>query len=280
MVFMGGLLSISGWAELTEGNAFSLLCRPVRRLVEDRGFTQPTEPQQRIIPHILAGENVLLISPTATGKTEAAMLPVFHMFLMGGGRRPGISIVYITPLRALNRDILDRLTWWCNSLDIRLAVRHGDTSTRERDSQRRSPPDMLITTPETLQAVLLGRTLKRYLKAVKWIVVDEIHELADNKRGSQLSLALERLREITDEEPQLIGLSATIGSPEKVGQFLVGEGRDVMVFQVSMARETEFDIVYPEPGAEDYELATRLYTRPEVAARLRVMRDLIERHRT
>ena len=265
---------------MTDENAFSLLCRPVRRLVEDRGFTQPTEPQQRIVPHILAGKNVLLISPTATGKTEAAMLPILHLFLMDRGSRPGISIIYITPLRALNRDILDRLTWWCNSLDVRLAVRHGDTSSRERDSQRRSPPDLLITTPETLQAVLLGRKLRRYLRSVRWVVVDEIHELADNKRGSQLSLALERLREIAEEEPQLIGLSATIGSPEKVGQFLVGNGREVEIVPVPAVRETDFDIIYPEPGAEDYELAEKLYTRPEVAARLRVMRDLIEKHRT
>jgi len=265
---------------LTEENVFSLLCRPVRRLVEERGFTKPTAPQQSIIPHILAGKNVLLISPTATGKTEAAMLPVLHRFLMGGGHRPGISIIYVTPLRALNRDILDRLTWWCTSLDIRLAVRHGDTSTRERDSQRRSPPDMLITTPETLQAVLLGRTLKRYLRAVGWVVIDEIHELADNKRGSQLSLALERLREIAEDEFQLIGLSATIGSPDKVGQFLVGDGRQVEIVQVSAARETSLDIIYTEPEAEDYELASKVFTRPEVAARLRVMRDLIEGHRT
>jgi len=265
---------------MTEEDVFSLLCRPVRRLVEDRGFTKPTEPQQRIIPHILEGKNVLLISPTATGKTEAAMLPVLHQFLMGGGHRLGISIIYITPLRALNRDILDRLTWWCTSLDVRLAVRHGDTSTRERNSQRRSPPDMLITTPETLQAILLGRTLKRYLKAVKWVVIDEIHELADNKRGSQLSLALERLREISDDEFQLIGLSATIGSPEKVGQFLVGNARPVEIVQVSAARETSFDIVYTEPGADDYDLASKLFTRPEVAARLRVMRELIEKHST
>ncbi|MCW3992099.1 MAG: DEAD/DEAH box helicase, partial [Candidatus Bathyarchaeota archaeon] len=198
----------------------------------------------------------------------------------GGGRRPGISVIYITPLRALNRDILDRLTWWCNSLDVRLAVRHGDTSTRERNDQRRRPPDMLITTPETLQAVMLGRTLKRYLRSVRWVVIDEIHELADNKRGSQLSLALERLREIADEEFQLIGLSATIGSPEKVGKFLVGDGREVEIVQVSAARETSFDIVYPEPEAEDYKLASELFTRPEVAARLRAMRGLIEKHRT
>ncbi|MCW3992609.1 MAG: DEAD/DEAH box helicase, partial [Candidatus Bathyarchaeota archaeon] len=70
---------------MTEESSFSLLCRPVRRLLEDRGFTQPTAPQQSIIPHILEGKNVLLISPTATGKTEAAMLPVLHLFLMGGG---------------------------------------------------------------------------------------------------------------------------------------------------------------------------------------------------
>ena len=139
---------------------------------------------------------------------------------------------------------------------------------------------MLITTPETLQATLLGRTLKRYLQAVKWVVVDEIHELADNKRGSQLSLALERLREIAEEEFQLIGLSATIGSPEKVGQFLVGNGRPVEIVQVSASRETSFDIVYTEPEADDYELASKLFTRPEVAARLRVMRDLIEKHST
>ena len=265
---------------MTKGSSFSLLCRPVRKLVEDRGFEEPTEPQQRIIPHILEGKNVLLISPTATGKTEAAMLPVLHRFLMDSGSRRGISIVYITPLRALNRDILDRLTWWCNSLDIRLAVRHGDTSNRERDSQRRSPPDLLITTPETLQAVLLGRRLKRYLKSVRWVVIDEIHELADNKRGSQLSLALERLREISEVEPQFIGLSATIGSPQKVGQFLVGINRQVEIVQVSAARETEFDIVYPESEADDYELAEKLFTRPEVASRLRVMRDLIKDHRT
>jgi len=264
---------------MTEENAFSNLCRPVRRLLEERGFVKPTEPQARLMPHILEGKNVLLISPTATGKTEAAMLPVFHRFLMSE-RKPGISIIYITPLRALNRDILDRMTYWCSSLDIKLAVRHGDTSTRERNFQRRSPPEMLITTPETLQAILTGRVIRRYLRAARWIVIDEIHELADNKRGSQLSIALERVRELTEEEPQMIGLSATIGSPERVGQFLVGSGRQVDVVQVSAARDIEFDIVYPEPGPDDYELASKLFTHPEVAARLSVMKDLIEGHET
>jgi ATP-dependent Lhr-like helicase len=130
---------------LAEGNVFQLLCRPVRRLLEERGFTEPTEPQRRIIPLILEGKNVLLISATATGKTEAAMLPVMDRFLMSGQRRPGISILYITPLRALNRDILDRMTYWCNRLDIKLGIRHGDTGDQERNRQRINPPDMLIT---------------------------------------------------------------------------------------------------------------------------------------
>ncbi|MBS7619501.1 DEAD/DEAH box helicase, partial [Candidatus Bathyarchaeota archaeon] len=264
---------------MNEEDVFSLLSLPVRRLIEERGFLQATDPQKRIIPLILQGKNVLLISPTATGKTEAAMLPVLHMFLMSR-RPPGISILYITPLRALNRDILERFTWWCMNLDIRLGIRHGDTSTREREVQRHNPPEILITTPETLQAVLMGRTMKRYLKSVRWVIIDEIHELADNKRGSQLSLALERLREITEEEFQLIGLSATIGSPEKVGQFLVGVGRTVEVVQASAAREIVFEIYRPEPQPEDYELASKLFTHPEVAARLRVMKDLIEQHDT
>ena len=270
---------ISSWVKLTEENVFSNLCRPVRRLLEGRGFTQPTEPQKQLMPYILEGKNVLLISPTATGKTEAAMLPVFHRFLMSE-RKPGVSIIYITPLRALNRDILDRMTYWCSSLDIKLAVRHGDTTTRERNRQRQAPPDMLITTPETLQAILSGRVLRRFLKPLRWVIIDEIHELADNKRGSQLSIALERVKELSDEPPQLIGLSATIGSPEKVAQFLVGSGREVDIVQVSTTRNTTLDIIYPEPGPDDYELATKLFTHPEVASRLEVMRNLIEEHET
>jgi ATP-dependent Lhr-like helicase len=265
---------------LSEGKVFTLLCRPIRRLIEERGFDEPTEPQRRVIPLILEGRNVLLISPTATGKTEAAVLPVFHLYLQRGERPPGISILYITPLRALNRDILDRLSWWCSKLDIRLAVRHGDTSLRERSIQSRSPPEMLITTPETLQIVLLGRRLKRYLKAVRWVIVDEVHELADNKRGCQLSVALERLREITGGEFQVIGLSATIGSPEEVARFLVGDERSIEVVRVPLARQMELEVLYPDVEPEDYELAEKLYTHPEVAARLRVMRELVEGHRT
>lgn len=261
------------------GNAFGLLVKPVRRLIEQKGFSKPTEPQEKIIPLVLAGKNVLLISPTATGKTEAAFLPVLSALLQQQGE-PGIKVLYITPLRALNRDMLERFEWWCNNLDIKLAVRHGDTETKERVRQSRSPPDILITTPETLQAVLSGWIMRQHLQRVQWVIVDEVHEMADSKRGSQLALALERLRGMIGKDFQMVGLSATIGSPEKVAQFLVGNGRSVEVVRVPVARMMRLKVLFPTPDDEDVRLATQLYTHPEVAARLRIIRDYINRHKS
>lgn len=265
--------------QATSENAFDMLVKPVRRLVEQKGFSKPTEPQEKTIPKILEGKNVLLISPTATGKTEAAFLPVLSM-LLKEPKTPGIKVLYITPLRALNRDMLDRLQWWCNSLDIKLAVRHGDTETKERTRQSRSPPDILITTPETLQAILSGWVLRQHLQALKWIVIDEVHELADSKRGSQLSLALERIRSLIGKDFQMIGLSATIGSPEKVAQFLVGTKRPVEIIRVPVAKMVKLQVIYPKPTEDDVRFAAKIYTHPEVAARLRIIRDYMNKRKS
>jgi len=261
-----------------KSNAFSLLAKPIREAVKEHGFSSPTEAQQKAIPLIIQGKNVLLIAPTATGKTEAAILPVLSTFISGEERSLGIKILYITPLRALNRDLLERLEWWCKRLDVKIAVRHGDTEVAERGRQAKSPPDMLITTPETLQAILPGRVMKRHLREVRYVIVDEIHELAEDKRGSQLSLALERLRWVTMKDFQIIGLSATIGTPETVAKFLVGFGRKAEVVKVPIARKMRLKILFPQPSSSDYELSSALYTHPEVAARLRIMRDLIKTH--
>jgi len=260
--------------------AFSLLAKPVQRLISERGFTSPTDPQKEVIPPILGGDNVLLIAPTGTGKTEAAILPIFSKFIELAEKPPGVKILYITPLRALNRDLLERLEWWCSGLDVKVAVRHGDTDVKERGNQAKNPPDLLITTPETLQAILLGRIMRKHLKSVMFVIVDEVHEFCENKRGSQLSIALERLRSIIGRDPQLIGLSATIGSPEEVAKFLVGVDRPFKVVWVPVARSMDLKIAYPKPMPEDYELSTKLYTHPEVAARLRIMRKLIEGHKS
>ncbi|MCJ7793913.1 DEAD/DEAH box helicase, partial [Candidatus Bathyarchaeota archaeon] len=265
--------------QATSENAFEMLVKPVRRLVEQKGFSKPTEPQEKTIPKILDGKNVLLISPTATGKTEAVFLPVLSM-LLKEPKTPGIKVLYITPLRALNRDLLERLQWWCNNLDIKLAVRHGDTETKERTRQSRSPPDILITTPETLQAILSGWILRQHLQSLRWVIIDEVHELADSKRGSQLSLALERVRSLIGKDFQMIGLSATIGSPEKVAQFLVGDKRPVEIIRVPVAKMVKLQVIYPKPSEEDVRFAAKIYTHPEVAARLRIIRDYMSKRKS
>ena len=261
-------------------SVFDLLPKPLAEAVKERGFQRPTEAQEKAIPPILEGKNVLLISPTASGKTESAILPVFTRFLNEPDRGPGIKIIYITPLRALNRDLLDRLRWWGQKLDLRVAVRHGDTEVRERTSQSRSPPDLLITTPETLQAILPGRIMRRHLRDIRFLIIDEVHELAEDKRGSQLAIALERLRWVAQREFQMVGLSATIGSPEIVAKFLVGEGRPVEVVHVPVARKMRLEIQSPEVTGEDNQLAGKLFTHPEVAARLRIMKDMINNHKS
>ena len=263
---------------IQESSVFEELAKPIREAIEERGFTSPTDPQMKAIPEILAGNNVLLISPTASGKTEAAVLPVLSRYITNRTVERGIKILYITPLRALNRDMLERLEWWGQRLDVKISVRHGDTEVKERSFQAKNPPDMLIITPETLQAILTGRIMKRHLQAVQYVIVDEVHELAEDKRGSQLALALERLRWLAMHDFQVIGLSATIGTPDKVAKFLVGEGRQVSIVHVPVGRQIHLEVTCPTPQPSDMELATRLYTHPEVAARLKLMRKLIENH--
>jgi ATP-dependent Lhr-like helicase len=264
--------------EYAEGDAFSLLARPILAAIRERGFTTPTEPQAQAIPKIVEGKNVLLISPTASGKTEAAVLPILSRFITSKTDEPGIGVLYVSPLRALTRDLLQRLEWWCRRLDVSVAVRHGDTETKERGRQAKNPPDMLILTPETLQAILPGRIMRKNLKKVAYVVVDEVHELAEDKRGSQLALALERLRWITGHDFQVVGLSATIGTPERVATFLAGANQAVDIVRVPIGRRMRVKVELPLPDAESVRLAQQLYTHPEVAARLRLMRDLIRSH--
>ena len=161
---------------------------------------------------------MLLIAPTGSGKTEAVLLPILDRLLKISNRE-GISIIYITPLRALNRDLLKRLEFWSKKLGFTVETRHGDTPQKERRRQSIKPPDFLVTTPETLQAILPGKRMRTHLRHVRWVVIDEVHELAGDRRGVQLTVGLERLRKITDWEFQRIGLSATVGNPDQIAEF-------------------------------------------------------------
>src|SRR4030042_6247898 len=205
------------------GSVFELLAKPIREALARLGFSKPTLPQTLAFPSIVEGKNLLLIAPTGTGKTEAVLLPIFSKLVEQKHQdQRGIQVIYITPLRALNRDMFKRLTFWSQQLDITVEVRHGDTEMKIRRKQALKPPQMLVTTPETLQAILPGTKMRGHLKNVEYVVVDEVHDLASSKRGAQLSIALERLQMVTGKEFQRIGLSATIGNPVEIAKYLAG----------------------------------------------------------
>ena len=290
--------------------AFSHLGSTVRMALSDRGFRTPTAPQRLAIPPIAAGEHTLVIAPTGSGKTETAMLPVFDQIVArrsameaSDGRRAGddragdgraldgragenrardhdpsfgIGALYVTPLRALNRDMLDRLEWWGETLDLAVDVRHGDTSRYRRTKQAEDPPDVLITTPETIQAMLTGERLREGLATVEHVVVDEVHELAASKRGAQLSIALERLAELAGPY-QRIGLSATVGEPEAVGAFLTG-GASCTIREIDVGSNVDVTVVEPTVTDDDRDLAGTLVTDVTTASHVRYVRDVVADH--
>jgi ATP-dependent Lhr-like helicase len=256
-------------------DAFSRLSQPVRDALSERGFTTPTEPQRRALPALTRGRDALVIAPTGSGKTETAMLPVLSAI---SEREPthGIQALYVTPLRALNRDMRERLEWWGETLDIEVDVRHGDTTQYRRSRQAENPPDVLVTTPETLQAMFTGEKLRRALADVEHVVVDEVHELAAAKRGAQLAIGLEHLVEYAGTF-QRIGLSATVGDPGEVGKFLTGGG-PCEVVEVDVGSDVDVRVLEPEVSAEDERAAGKLLTDATVASHVRKIDELVRTH--
>ncbi|MBU0953391.1 MAG: DEAD/DEAH box helicase [Nanoarchaeota archaeon] len=258
---------------------FPLFKKQLGTLAQER-FSSPTEVQQATFPLIHEGKNALVIAETGSGKTEAVLLPFFDRMLRDRGRP--FQLLYITPLRSLNRDLLSRVLWWANRLDFTVSVRHGDTSQYERSMQAANPADMLIVTPETLQAILVGKVLRTHLANVRFVVIDEAHELPDSKRGTQLAVGLERLKALITEygnpSPQLVGISATVGSPTIVSSFLAGSSDPLTVITADRHKEFSITVDEPVPTQDDHEVGNRLYVGPGVAARIRTMHNLIKTH--
>lgn len=251
---------------------FHLLNSKLYEALKRLGYADPTPAQREAIPAILQGRHVLLIAPTGYGKTEAALFPIFSKLIEEEGG--GVRCLYITPLRSLNRDLLTRLRRIGEAVGLRIAVRHSDTTTGERKTLAKTPPDVLITTPESLQILLLHKRLREALRSVRYVVVDEVHELIGSKRGVQLALGLERLVELAGEF-QRVGLSATVGARELVASFLGGRERRVYVIDISEEKRFEIDVVLPAPSEDDYVEAEKFDVTPETMARLRKVAEYI-----
>ncbi len=237
-------------------------------------FGSFTEIQDATFETIESGKNCTISAPTGSGKTEAAILPIFNRLAKSGSSK-GIQLIYITPLRALNRDLMKRLELLAKELGISISVRHGDTPTKERQLQAANPPQVLITTPETLQNLFLSARLRNALANVKAVVVDELHELYSNKRGAQLSVALERLAELS-QNYQRVGISATMGNAEEAARFLCGE-RECKIIDAKTEKEIRVSIEIPQiPTAAYSEFREKFSLDAETLARIERISALIK----
>jgi ATP-dependent Lhr-like helicase len=256
-------------------NVFNILDNRVKELAVSR-FEKPTRVQELAIPKVLEGKNVLVIAETGSGKTESCMTALFSK-LIEKEYLP-IALLYLTPMRALNRDLMDRLIWWCNKLDIDISVRHGDTTQYERKMQLEHPPLILISTPEQISAMIVGKRFREYLKNLKYIVIDEVHEIVTSKRGVQLTLSLERLKRLCGN-PQIVCLSATVGSPDTAAKFIFSDNKYEIVNAIS-PKDIQLRVESPYPTKEDREIAEKIFIGDSVVARLKRIHDLILEHRS
>jgi ATP-dependent Lhr-like helicase len=203
----------------------------------------PTPAQRLAWPAIGAGENVLLVSPTGTGKTLAAFLGVLarlHAEYARGSLRPGLRSVYVSPLRSLGYDVERNLaapleairqTLGLDASPVAVGVRTGDTTAHQRRKLRDAPPHLLITTPESLSLLLSQPAWHRHWRRVEHLVVDEVHSLVATKRGADLAVSLERLAARAGRDPARVGLSATCRPADPVAHFLVGPTRSCRVIE-------------------------------------------------
>jgi ATP-dependent helicase Lhr and Lhr-like helicase len=257
----------------------------------DRAFAEPTEAQRQAWPAIAAGDNVLLSAPTGSGKTLAAFL--WGLDRLVADPTPDdvkrTRLVYVSPLKALSYDIERNLRAPLKGIggDVTVALRTGDTPQKERQAMLRNPADVLITTPESLYLMLTSRARETF-EGVQWVIVDEIHAVAQTKRGAHLAITLERLERQAGDRVQRIGLSATQRPLEEVGRFLAGPKRDCTVVDAGVRKPLDVRIQVPvedmaEPDVQEDTLleagdtATRRSIWPAIYPELL---DLIQSHRS
>src|ERR671910_548186 len=214
------------------------------------GFPVLTSIQNLGLKVIVRDYDSLLVAPTGSGKTEAAIVPIIKLISLNK-KENGIKAIYVTPLRALNNDVLRRIVRYAEEENLTIEIRHGDTSAKNKKKITDNPPDILITTPESLAVLLTISNIIKAFQALKWIVIDEVHELVPNERGSHLSLSIERLQALSTHKLTRIGLSATLGNLKEAGSFVAGSERKCAILQDKSMRQYDLDVKYIQGTIND-----------------------------
>src|SRR3954447_22253588 len=217
--------------------------RPETRAWFERNFAAPTPAQAQGWPAISGGGHVLIQAPTGSGKTLAAFLSAIDRLTAEPGR--GLRLLYVSPLKAPNYDVERNLRGPLARLEspLRGGVRTGDTPAKERRDMIKSPPDILITTPESL-FLLLTSQARESLRAVETLILDEVHAVAGTKRGAHMALSVERLERLLDRPLQRIALSATQRPMEEIGKFVSG-GRPIRLVDAGHRKQLDLQVVVP-----------------------------------
>jgi ATP-dependent Lhr-like helicase len=220
---------------------------------EKKGW-KPFDFQVQAWKDYLDGKSGILNAPTGSGKTFALFFPVILDYISKNPndwqkpKKNGIQLIWVTPLRALAQDIQKAMQEVCNTLGLawKVSVRNGDTDSKERQAQKRNPPECLVTTPETLQILLAQKDNKVLFEDLKCIVIDEWHELMGNKRGVQLQLSLSYIRSISPVNIRLWGISATIGNLEDSARVLLGDDLPLHLVRAEVIKKIQLKTVYPD----------------------------------
>ncbi len=219
---------------------FSGLHESLQEVLAHRlGWSELREVQLRAFREIHAGKDVMVIAPTAGGKTEAALIPVLNRILKEGS--PGIACIYLSPLKALINDQEERFRSFCVPTGLEVRMWHGDIPRGDRAWDDGEPPHVLMITPESLEVLMGERVQSRDLAQTRCVIVDELHAFVESERGVHLRVLLDRLDRIAGRHVQRIGLSATVGNPDDILAWLSGDGKERALVHVAQPpREKRF----------------------------------------